>query len=373
MEMLKPKRLVVGLIALGGICALPASVYAVTGICSTCHTMHYSQNNLHSADMAVTLSNADTVRWAVGAKANLLNKDCAGCHADGSLNVAGTTINDDPTPVPQVGYDTRTVSLAGGYFSETAADSKKMHNVAGLTSADENITDLAANGPPGWNGGAWEGDSVTKQVTCSGSTYAYGCHRAGGHHANKSGKTDGTAGAGAVGDSFRFLSGVKGVEEPGWEVDEDPTMHNSYYAAKRELTDPSAATVGADDSINGLCAKCHGDFHGVYAAGAGQDNDGSWIRHPTDVDLSTATYTGTEYASYTAYQLTVPVGAVAYDTAPITNPRVDGGIVLCISCHRAHGSANDDLLRWSYNGMIAGSATSSGAGTGCFVCHSTKD
>jgi predicted CXXCH cytochrome family protein len=48
------------------------------------------------------------------------------------------------------------------------------------------------------------------------------------------------------------------------------------------------------------------------------------------------------------------------------------GIVLCLSCHRAHGSAHDDLLRWDYAGMQAGT-TGAEAGSGCFICHTTKD
>ncbi|MCK4488054.1 MAG: hypothetical protein KAU38_15015, partial [Desulfobacterales bacterium] len=43
-------------------------------------------------------------------------------------------------------------------------------------------------------------------------------------------------------------------------------------------------------------------------------------------------------------------------------------IVMCLSCHRAHGTPNNDLLRWAYT-MDAGSGTDNG---GCFICHTTK-
>jgi predicted CXXCH cytochrome family protein len=48
----------------------------------------------------------------------------------------------------------------------------------------------------------------------------------------------------------------------------------------------------------------------------------------------------------------------------------NGAIVMCLSCHRAHGSDQPDLLRWAYAGMQAGTGT---ADTGCFVCHTTKN
>ena len=50
----------------------------------------------------------------------------------------------------------------------------------------------------------------------------------------------------------------------------------------------------------------------------------------------------------------------AYDTSD--NPRV-----ACISCHRAHGTPNDDILRFDYSTQIAGSGSSSS--TGCLGCH----
>jgi hypothetical protein len=48
--------------------------------------------------------------------------------------------------------------------------------------------------------------------------------------------------------------------------------------------------------------------------------------------------------------------------------------VMCLSCHRAHGSPYNDMLRWDYDGMVAGNGSGGGNdGTGCFKCHSEKD
>ncbi|CAD7777657.1 MAG: hypothetical protein KIIPBIDF_00918 [Candidatus Methanoperedenaceae archaeon GB50] len=52
--------------------------------------------------------------------------------------------------------------------------------------------------------------------------------------------------------------------------------------------------VLGNNTISGLCAECHGDFHGS------SDDIGSsspWLRHPTDIQLPG---TGTEYYKYNA-------------------------------------------------------------------------
>ena len=47
----------------------------------------------------------------------------------------------------------------------------------------------------------------------------------------------------------------------------------------------------------------------------------------------------------------------------------DDAIVLCISCHRAHGTPYADILRWDYSSCTAGNPN---ANCGCFACHTSK-
>ena len=47
-------------------------------------------------------------------------------------------------------------------------------------------------------------------------------------------------------------------------------------------------------------------------------------------------------------------------------------MVMCLSCHRPHGSGYDDMLRFDYTRMLAG-AVGDWAGKGCFHCHTSKD
>jgi predicted CXXCH cytochrome family protein len=52
------------------------------------------------------------------------------------------------------------------------------------------------------------------------------------------------------------------------------------------------------------------------------------------------------------------------------SPSLETAVVMCLSCHRPHGSNQPDMLRWDYRNMIAGDDTKSG---GCFTCHTTKN
>ncbi|MFC1513206.1 cytochrome c3 family protein [Thermodesulfobacteriota bacterium] len=61
---------------------------------------------------------------------------------------------------------------------------------------------------------------------------------------------------------------------------------------------------------------------------------------------------------------------VAWETPD--NPVRSKAVVMCLSCHRAHGSEYPDMLRWDYNTMIVNDEQGA-TGTGCFVCHSSKD
>jgi len=224
------------------------------------------------------------------------------------------------------------------------------HNVTGLTAKDS--TFLTKNIPGS--------TTAYTQLTCAGQ---YGCHGnrtagnddiagvKGAHHTDDTGGITGAS----VGLSYRFLDSILGKEDSDWEHDNTNNSHNEY----------KGSTGTATDTISYLCATCHGKFH-RWQGGAPEVGTASpWLRHPTDVVLK-----GTgEYANYITYSLVAPIARPdptnVADTTVVTPGR---DIIMCLSCHRAHGSPYYKMIRWDYK-----SASLSTALSGCSVCHTSKN
>lgn len=379
-----------------------SSFAAVTGAaCVDCHTMHNSQGG---AAMAGGLEGDASAGFDASANAALLRVEkCIGCHANSNIT------NDGTNAIPQVDGVYGTSSLAGGTFANVDANQTTAHNVDELVGLDSNFTAFAGGKtPPGWDptptgvatGVANGQNTWAKQLTCAGTFGCHGSHTSstggeigkfdavkGAHHA-----LDATIDGASVGTSYRFLKGIKGIEGNAagtkWEyalfnktLAEAAGKQNIYKAKARTTAD-----AGADvSSINFLCAECHGLFHNIdkdatmtindgggIASAAGQVSN-SWIRHPSDIDMGSlldAAGNAAEYQAY-AFNTEAPVGL----STPAANPTYAGEkVVLCISCHRPHGSEHADLLRWDYTtDMVAGGATDKAVNNGCFRCHTTKD
>jgi predicted CXXCH cytochrome family protein len=286
-------------------------------------------------------------------------------------------------------------TLAGGnfYWVKNGSDATG-HNVDILpTNPDVAISANIGDNPPGWLSTQTDGAGHSialgaatwaAQLTCAG---AYGCH---GDH-SKTGNDDGIKGAHhsntglthtvastptAVGNSYRFCDRIKGMEETDWEFNGTSTVHNEYFGSTYN------DTGGSPDkgTISFLCAECHGNFHDSTAIGG---TTTPWLRHPTDIVLYSGALRGTaEYSRYNdqnpgsnTYNIQAPVARGAVPSTPsqtVVTTATDGtgAIVMCLSCHRAHGSNQPDILRWDYTTMISGGGSNN---TGCFVCHTTKD
>ncbi|MFZ5907265.1 MAG: cytochrome c3 family protein [Nitrospirota bacterium] len=359
-----------------------ASTYGIagavaTGACANCHTMHNMQNG--------------AVVDASGPYGVLLKGSCYGCHSQGMTT--GTNIVNN---TPQVAH-TNATDLAGGNFAyilnagAKIVDGNDSIAVANPDTVGHNVSELgnpegiAAMFPP-------PGDEYAQAITSANFTCGgvYGCHGdrtaadsysavKGSHHFNDSMlkfgaafslTTQGTTTA----NSYRFLKGVKGAEVSDWQNAD--ASHNEYLGAT-DGVEAGSASVPGNGTISGLCAECHGNFHGPRAVGSDITNTATgspWLRHPTDIVLPA---TG-EYASYTgaaAYKADAPVGRQAASlpdalAAPLTSVTPGTDIVMCLSCHKVHGSANADILRWNYEDISAGTGADA---TRCFICHTTKD
>ena len=360
----------------------------VSGVCSDCHTMHNSQNNI---SMSVQWDTATYNTESVDNTPNnslLKFSQCLGCHKGNYVDNGWPIVLDNSEPsIANDGTFSDGQMTAGGNFYWVSADETTGHNVI------PGDPDVALTSPPGYDSNFQTKDSLSrfggtpanKMVTCAGIN---GCHGtavdtnefgaiAGGHHGDGT-VDDGICNGDSVTKSYRFLYGIKGIEDSDWEYTKNSTTdHNQYYGINRDAGDTGEGTVNADTAtISYLCCQCHGAFHG-------SDDDASaspWIRHPTDFDMGDATgseykfYNGAAGAGTAAYNVTAPLGnstPTTYNSGAVTVGSANGtAIVTCLSCHRAHGTPFADILRWQYSDI---SAASGETNTGCFICHTTKD
>ena len=339
----------------------------VTGPCSNCHTMHNSQNG-----QAMNFDSSSTPN------ASLLRGDCIGCHGQ---NPSGSSNIIPLGNIPQV-LHAATTDLSGGNFHHIVKGGGSDtfgHNIREINKPDGSMTGTT---PPGdefnQTGITW---GVGATFTCAG---IYGCHGdrtisgslvavKGAHHTDdtvlKFGSISEGSQGGATGLSYRFLKGVYGGEDNDWQNTVGVADHNEYKGATAGV-EGTISTPGGG-TISGLCAECHGKFHGDAA----DIGSGPWLRHPTDIVLpSTATK---EYKYYNGgigtnnpYSPDAPVARATITNVKsgVVTPGTNDAIVMCLSCHRAHASPYYKMMRWDYKGWPGNGQTN-----GCNVCHTAKN
>lgn len=306
--------------------------------CETCHTIYPEMTEK-------------------GDYKKVLLAPCVSCHA----NTTGDTIKIlGEFRIPAV-YNTKEPAslLAGGNFYYVANyGDKKGHNIDKIANVDANFPGL----PPGYDRAldpSAVGYNKNKPLTCAGSN---GCHgnrniensfaaMMGAHHAIDF-PIDGTT----IAMSYRYLritpkvKGVVGLEHDNWGQNSTPSKHNEYSL-----------------SINRLCVSCHGNFHGRAQQKAG-------FRHPVGVTIPNKG----EFKGYITYNLDAPVGRKDVPEASGKDVSHGSDVVVCLSCHMAHGSPYNSSLRWNFDIISAGSENIISAGSekgergGCFICHTKK-
>ncbi len=325
--------------------------------CDNCHTMHNSQDGKPM-----------TRPSGLGPQGGLLRDSCYGCH---------TGVNNPGSPNPRTPYVFSVTeptygatgtsgghnTLAGGSFYWTAQAGGDLtgHNVNGIATPFVGI-------PPG---GTKTFDS-SHRLTCAGVN---GCHgvltltsetaaMSQTHHAVETAQPkDGST----LALSYRFLNGIAGFEDPDCELTVDILNHNQYKGIDRNSD--SYTSSDSDKSISHLCAACHSNFHTETAVGAyGAANP--WIRHPVDYDMGGLGGEFGDYGPGGTYNLATPLGSS--NVSAIKDKVFMGAgdaIVVCVSCHRAHGSPYNYSLRWDYLGWPGGV----GSYNGCGDCHTAKN
>ncbi len=337
----------------------------VEGNCSNCHTMHRSQG--------FWPWNPNWGGPASDPLENLLVADCVGCHTnytDGSpiitLNLQGSYIN-----VPVV-YNTAsppTSLLAGGNFYWVGhGDDNKGHNVLGIAGQDINMATAPGN-TYGCVNSCHFSLAVKQTIMPAMGSGCKGCHLIPQHHADDQGPVVDNDPSGE--GWFRFLSGhfagqghgVSGIEDADWQATKSAGDHNEYlgYDGKQ---DTAGGISALGHTMTGFCTGCHGRFHIERLAS-------SWTRHPSDFTIpNTGEYANAFGAAGTGtgvYNPDIPVARPDLSGWTVPGSTVTlgpgGDLVMCLSCHRAHGSPYSSMLRWDYRGNDW---------SGCGACHTEK-
>ena len=328
--------------------ALPA----VSAVCDDCHTMHASQDG--------QLPDGFVQDGSETTHTHLTVASCLGCHG---LN--GSTVGGAPNIFGKIPAEMTAAGTFAPFVVDNAEDDyQKVHNVRDITAWTYDEREMLYTIPGvDASGQSMELDGAS-ELYCAGYR---GCH---GRHD----ETCDTSDKGIKGfhhgtyEGYRYLQSyenfdhipIKGKGSPDWEYrGADENNHNVYYA----MDSIGASTA---DSISALCAMCHGDFHGDNADEV--RSGGNWIRHPTENLLSAAGFT---MDSVNVDVMNNPFGFhgayyEAVSTDSMTNYTAEGGRVTCLSCHRAHGTHNPDILRFDYGSQSAGSTSVT---TGCLGCH----
>lgn len=320
-----------------GVSTPTAEAAKVSGPCADCHTMHNSQNGVPmNLDASATPNN------------NLTRSNCVGCHTNAAYSAKGVVLNDATKP-----------TAAGTFAAATASTDAKRHNVSGLFAIDATL-----DGKVPGNTGSAIIFAAGQPVTCDGPKGCHGTHDATGgvngyHHGSKQGYRFLYAPpAGSINAAYDVQYKVAGKGSTVRELNgASATDHNVYKSLAGNASDTGVAGNDATGkSVSQLCALCHGGFHGTANTNAASP----FVRHPTENLIPagwsgvTVDYTNNPFAFDDISALTTGAAYTA------TNAKV-----ACISCHRAHGSANDDLLRFNYTLQVAGG----GGTTGCLGCH----
>ena len=295
--------------------------------CMACHTIHASYDG---GSAGVTPGNGFTAAPAGGVAAGgnprlLLQPTamalCLVCHD-------GTDVSLGPAVM---GTPAATTPLPGGSFTPTVADSTLGHS---LKDWDEDSVDEA----PG-------GTYATASLQC------ISCHD---EHGDPSECF--TTFRNVLKDPNRDENPVVGAYDGFIESD----IHDGAVNVAQSDTGPTVnhnvykLAALTDNGVGAWCAECHGTgFHTTAKSG----DPVNWYKHPT----ANALLNGTDYGSYMwTYPVETTEATAAKATSWTTDELTDR--VMCLSCHNAHGSANDSAMKWN-------ATAASGIGIGCNKCH----
>ncbi len=312
----------------------------------------------------------------------LLKSDCIGCHTaigNGSTGaVPGAPIVYN-TIKPNYGnsHDGYNVGLAGGNFyylsagganPGTISSQRRGHSIAAIPHSDVTGWPDLGFGEPSSCG------NCHKNIAQDCKT----CHLPAHHkHGDSTSIVDSEDGyyrfLGPLPASSEHTWGVMGYEDSDWE--KDSSGHNEYSGEEKT----------GYFSINRFCNGCHVAIYDMTGAWSPSPDHYKWATgclwlpsgyiHSLD-SLPQPNTSGNNWDGYgspstpDSYNLFFPIARsnISTDTYPSDTIYYNTDNVLtCLTCHRAHASPYDKMLRWDNTKAWADMANDEG----CKFCHKT--
>jgi hypothetical protein len=301
--------------------------------CDACHTMHNSADNP-----------------ATGTENNLLLKGsdasstCLNCHnGSGSYHINST----DGSGVNGGGdfyWITKDYSVAGGWPGAPVVTYLGENNGHSVIAADFGMLP----------------DANPSNATAPGGTYLasdLGCASCHDPHGTAGGGTAAglapISGSGSYGDpeptDGSRLGNYRLLGDGGYEATGGYPLNNAAPIAAASGSDGASVDYGS--GMSEWCANCHGDYINdshKHPAGDGEHLNGFGDNYNNYV--ATGDFTGVQA---TAYDGLVPfergVDTGGWDLDPTSTIGTNGNSnVMCLTCHRAHVSANQNAGRWDF-------------------------
>ncbi|TSK05025.1 MAG: cytochrome C [Geobacter sp.] len=160
---------------------------------------------------------------------------------------------------------------------------------------------------------------------------------------------------------YRMLAGKGYQGAPGIEFTTDPpaAVAPSSYNREEASTD---TRVAYGSGMSEWCSNCHGSIHDAGTGNASQHPSGKQARLSAEATynynayLSSGNLNGsaaTAYSSLVPFEMGTDDYTVLKATANSNGSNRSGATmdsnVMCLSCHRAHASGWDSMMRWNAN------------------------
>jgi len=372
--------------------------------CDGCHVMHNASNGQTRS----TIGGAGQAKWTNKVNPFLLqgadqSSTCLNCHggqgspggedfvfSDVKAPLAAGVAPANYTPGGDFGWLTKNYSWVYPWGQPgTSPGQRHGHSII---AKDFGLTTIDNNHAPG---GAFMTGTGIASLACSNCHDPHGRYRLQGDKAAPVVRINSDAGAlpivasgsywpaydpsnvavdisqNAIG-VYRLLAGknYRPVSNPGFPFQSDPPLAIAPTIYNQQETTGNEVRVAYGQGMGEWCANCHNYIHlDNYATGADglvhPAGNGAKLRQ-AQADIYNSykgsgdlTATPTYYMSIVPFETQVTnldtLGAASSNKG---TPGTDAGIfkavanqsnVMCLSCHRAHASAWDNMLRWNMN------------------------